>query len=353
MGTKIHDLWYGTGWYNPYMRNNIFKLTKFNSSQKAKIKLQVIEFHNQYGTKATISAFNVCKSTIYKWKSMYLRSKKDLNSLVPESTRPKITRKSEVDIRVIEYIREQRELHPRLGKEKIKPNLDILCMRNNIQTVCESSIGRIIKRHGMTSPPSRIYHNPNTKRYVHKRKERVKYSPKSVTSGYFEIDTIKRFVDGVTLYVYNAVDIHTRFEFSFGYHTDKSITTVDFFKMLELVCPYKICTVQTDNGHEYLGDFEQYLKTRSVKQVFIYPRCPKINGYVERANRTLTEEFLDYHQYDILSEGIEGFNRKLIDHLIWFNTERGHHSLSKLSPIQYMIKYLPKSIMYGTYTFAE
>ena len=106
-------------------------------------------------------------------------------------------------------------------------------------------------------------------------------------------------------------------------------------KKLESVYPYEtgIHVVQTDNGPEFLPEFDEYLKKRNIKHNFIYPRCPRINGYIERANnllrkiadykgvRTLREEFIDLH-LDLMLEDIDEFNRKLMDYLVWYNTEK-------------------------------
>lgn len=35
-------------------------------------RLKVIEFHDKYGTQATIEAFGVPRSTIYHWKKLFL-----------------------------------------------------------------------------------------------------------------------------------------------------------------------------------------------------------------------------------------------------------------------------------------
>ena len=42
-----------------------------------------------------------------------------------------------------------------------------------------------------------------------------------------------------------------------------------------------------------LKRFDKYLKERVIKHNFIYPRCPRINGYVETANRNLQDEFIN------------------------------------------------------------
>jgi transposase InsO family protein len=73
--------------------------------------------------------------------------------------------------------------------------------------------------------------------------------------------------------------------------------------------------VKIDNGSEYLGIFDKYLKEKHIKHLFTYPRCPRVNGYIERANRTLQEEFLDYYLF-LLLDDIKAFNSQLIDYLI-------------------------------------
>ncbi|WP_407919062.1 integrase core domain-containing protein [Caldisericum exile] len=86
-----------------------------------------------------------------------------------------------------------------------------------------------------------------------------------------------------------------------------------------------------------------------MKHNFIYPRCPRINGFIERANRTLQEEFIDLNLL-LLPDNINEFNKRLIDYLIWYNTQRPHKSLNNLTPIDYVLKYSVESQMYVTHT---
>jgi len=87
-----------------------------------------------------------------------------------------------------------------------------------------------------------------------------------------EIDTIVRFVNGIKLYVINAVDIYTRFEFAYSYRTLTSKNISDFLDKLFDVYPGKIHTVQTDNGLEFHKYFHGNLVKRGIKHVYIYPR---------------------------------------------------------------------------------
>jgi len=82
----------------------------------------------------------------------------------------------------------------------------------------------------------------------------------------------------------------------------------------------------------------------------LLPLYNAISRYIERANRTLQEEFLNTH-LDLLATDTEEFNSKLMEYLIFYNTKRVHKGLGNLSPIDYVLKYYPESQMYVTYTY--
>ena len=128
--------------------------------------------------------------------------------------------------------------------------------------------------------------NKRLKRNNKVHTNRVKHSPVSNNIGYIEIDTIIKFINGIKRYIYNAVDINTRFSFSYAYKSKNSKNALLFFKKLEKVYPEDkgIVAVQTDNGSKYLGVFYKYLKDKYIKYLFTCLRCPRVNGYIERAN---------------------------------------------------------------------
>ena len=65
-----------------------------------------------------------------------------------------------------------------------------------------------------------------------------------------------------------------------------------------------------------------------------------MNAHLERFNKTIQDEFIDYHSYLLLDP--DKFNQKLIDYLIFYNTERVHHAFqNKLSPVQFMMTINP------------
>jgi transposase InsO family protein len=67
-----------------------------------------------------------------------------------------------------------------------------------------------------------------------------------------------------------------------------------------------------------------------------------MNAHVERFNRTIQEEFVDYHMQELIDP--EVFNKNLIDWLVWYNTERPHYAFkNKPSPVQFILS-LPRSL---------
>lgn len=321
-------------------------LRKFSQSEIAQARMKIIKLYEQYGEKATIEAFGADRKVISRWRLRMKKNAGRLESLVPYSTKPQHFRTVKYDPKVVDFIKGQREAHPRLGKEKLKPLLDQHCKQEqlkgiDIKTVSESTIGNIIKRHNMFYQKiGRYYHNPNGKWARNEAKKtkrlRVKHSPKPESFGYILSDTVIRLDNGVRDYYLSAIDAKLKFALTLNYKRLSSRNMKDFYLRFKTVYPGKVKTWQTDNGAENLGEFDDALKADSIPHYFSYPHCPKIQTYIERYNRTIQEEFID-NNLDILDDKIL-LNQKLADYLIWYNTIRPHKSLDLKSPLQYLIE---------------
>lgn len=314
-------------------------------------RLRAIEFFEEYNIKATTDAFKISKTTLYRWRKKYLESNKDPRSLLKQSTKPKNIRRSNTHWMLLEEIKSLRKQYGRLGKEKIKPLLDQFAMEQSLPSISTSTIGKELRRLKLTSH-SRVYYTPRgSVKTLRKRRrvKRVRYAPKPQDYGYIEIDTICIFEHGIKRYIFNAIDVRGKVMFAYAYKRSNSRNATDFLKKLESIFPIKngIHTVQTDNGSEYLGEFDRYVISKGFKHVFTYPRCPKINGCVERANRTLREEYIFKH--NIFDDLVE-FNKHLMQYLVWYNTKRVHKSLGNVTPINFILKIPNLSHMYVTHT---
>jgi len=84
-------------------------------------------------------------------------------------------------------------------------------------------------------------------------------------------------------------------------------------------CPIKV--IQVDGGSESQDSFEEECQRRGIK-LFVLPlHLPKLNGHVERAQRTHTEEF--YEVTDTSFE-IAELNQALLESERVYNTIRPH-----------------------------
>jgi len=120
-----------------------------------------------------------------------------------------------------------------------------------------------------------------------------------------------------------------------------SLAAKEFFDLCQQIFPFEFKFVLTDNGSEFKKHFESELRRLHMIHYHTYPKTPKMNAHLERFNRTIQEEFIDYRMFSLLN--IDEFNNQLIDYLLWYNTERVHYAFqNKLSPIQFMIQWLQK-----------
>lgn len=65
------------------------------------------------------------------------------------------------------------------------------------------------------------------------------------------------------------------------------------------------------------------------------PKHPQANGHLERFNRTIQEQFVELY-LDFIDEPA-AFNLKLMDYLIWYNTEKLHRGIGNLPPLRYYL----------------
>lgn len=321
-----------------YARYMIFKqqLRITQTDHIASRRLEAIVFYADFGLEPTLQAFSISKSTLYLWRSKYLKANKDLRSLKPQTTRPRRVRKAVYEQKIEEFVELQRELYPRLGKKKVKVLLDRYCEKEQIPKISESTIGRIITRKKLFFYGSKNVYYGGTSIKRRKKRPRVDHKKKATRPGeQVQIDAVVRFDDNIKRYIVTAIDTYTRFGFALAYERLTSKNKTDFFKRLEVVFPFEMESVKTDNGSEFFGYFDKHLEEIGVKHYYIHPKTPKHNAYIERFNRTIQEEYVD-EEVEAL-RNVEEFNEGLIDYLIYYNMKRPHQSLNYLTPMEYIV----------------
>ena len=163
-----------------------------------------------------------------------------------------------------------------------------------------------------------------------------------------QIDTLDvRPLPGVVLKHFTARDVVSRWDV-LSVHTRATATMATrFLDDLRERLPFSVRAIQSlprtrygvDGGSEFQADFEAACQARGIKLFVLPPRSPKLNGHVERAQRTHTEEF--YHLYDgDLTLG--PLNRALRQWERIYNTVRPHQSLDGATPAEYLANQHPQ-----------
>lgn len=302
----------------------------FDVSDIAKYRFHVLSCFYQYGLKPTLSAFGIKKSTLYDWKNLFENSGKRLSSLVPQSTRPKQTRRMETDWRLEAFIRTLREEYGPLSKYKIKPFLDEYAKQLGLASYGNTKIGKIIKRRN-------FFFDKGIKAKTKRRKWpylRLKQTPKIKRPGYLELDSITIYVLNQKCYFVTAIDIFTKYAWCKLVTSLSSRQAKEALIELQGKLPYPVKEIQTDNGSEFLNEFHKYTEEQNLIHNFIYPHSPKINSIVERFNRTIQDEFLTRNDY--LGINQNKFNLDLLKYLTWYNNQRPHHTLGLVSPTTFI-----------------
>lgn len=294
-------------------------------------RVKILAFCHKYGGDATKDAFGTPKATLYRWQAALAHAGGNVNALDPLSTAPRRRRSRTIPPALETAIIQWRTTHPRLGGKKLTPLLKKQGFVVSVSYI-DRCISDLKKRKRLpTHSKLSFYARSGTHHEVLRTK--VKKQRRAKKQG-LELDTVVRHIDGLKRYTLTAIDIERRFAYAYTYVNHSSDSARDFLKQLIRYAPFSITAIQTDNGSEFAHHFHDACLALNITHYHTYPRSPKMNAYVERFNRTLSEDCLVYNRA-LLRDDVSRFNTVLGDWLHWYNHERPHESLEFLSPMEY------------------
>jgi len=305
-------------------------------SKEAGRRLKWFDYYYLHGENARLTCrhFDISPQTFYRWKKRY--SGKHLETLENRSRRPRRVRQPEYSPELVEAVRALREQYPRWGKDKL-----IVLLRDAGFSTSTSTVGRIVtrlKERGLLREPvcngiSARKRQRKRPYAVRKPKEYVAAAPGDIV----EVDTLDvRPLPGVTLKHFTARDIVSRWDVLEAHTRATSRTASAFIETLLERMPFPVKAIQVDGGSEFEDLFEVECQKRGIHLFVLPPRSPKLNGHVERAQRTHTEEF--YEVTDCNFE-IAELNKALREWERVYDTVRPHQSLGYLTPQQFLHQY--------------
>lgn len=111
---------------------------------------------------------------------------------------------------------------------------------------------------------------------------------------------------------YRFIDALTRWQFSVECLDRSAESSIYALRLAERSIPFAVTGIQTDNGSEFRGQFARHLVERGIVQRFIPKRSAPWNGKVERANRSVDDEFYlnASRPWATLSSYVNWYNKK-------------------------------------------
>ncbi len=302
-------------------------------SRETRVRLAWMDFFGRCrNVTRTCRHFGISRQTFYRWQRRY--DPYDLTTLEERSHCPRQRRLPTWSFPLEERVLGLRLQFPRWGRDK----LAVLLRRQKL-AVSTSMVGRILtqlKRQGrLVEPPrtgvpgSRCALRPRPYA-VRKPREYAASEPGDLV----EVDTLDvRPIPGVVFKQFTARDLVSRWDVRQAHTRATAQTATQFLDTLQHRMPFPIRALPIDGGPEFAAEFEQAWQQRGLHLFVLPPRSPKLNGAVERANRTHTEEF---YQVTACSLEMNKLNRELRHWEKIYNTVRPHQALGYLTPLQFL-----------------
>jgi len=300
-----------------------------NLTERAKQRLKILDWHKTHGKNVSLTArhFGLTRYTVRNWQ-------KRLNKFGPrglddKSHKPKSLRQSTTSQEIISEVVKIRKQYPAWSKYKIQAIL-----KQKQMIISASSIGRILKRKGLINRKISIKRQKAAKnprrRFPHGFKV-------SCPGDMIQMDTkCIMTIGGRKFYQFTAIDVLSKKRVLRVYSSLSSRNGADFLQECINNFGFAIKNIQTDNGSEFLKEFDKLCKELNIPHYFIYPRHPKQNTYVETSHSADEKEF---YQQGNISPLLEVMQARILEWQNIWNTIRPHESLNYLTPEAYYHKW--------------
>lgn len=299
-------------------------MSRGEQQRQAILRVKILNHYlnSSHNAAATCRYYGISRQTFYKWMRRYKeygetglcnRSKRPLVS--PRATSPAIVSK-------ILYLRQNYHF----GAGRISNYLNRF---HSISIAC-STVHKILKDHDLNRLPV-------NKRKYDRSTTRWKRYEKQIPGHRVQIDV--KFLERIPgtrkrFYQYTAIDDCTRIRVLKIYDKCDQKTAIRFVDEVKKRLPFRVFTVQTDNGSEFQSSFHWHLQNLDIHHVYIKPRTPRLNGKVERSHRIDDQEFYQLLDKNGVSDNIQLYNNKLREWENFYNFNRPHGALDGQTPYE-------------------
>ncbi len=296
------------------MKNPIYEQIQ---ARKVKARLRMLQHAQRVSgsVSQTCRFFGVSRSLYYIWKKRF--ESKGLTGLRDLKRRPHHIRyriPPEI-VSLILRIREER----RYGAVRTS----LYLQRHYHAYVSPTTILKLFHRHHV-GPISMKKYRPGPK---------PADAPLQVPGRSVQLDV--KFVPRIgrarqRFYQFTAIDEATRFRVLRIYDHNPTKTAGEFLSEVREHFPFAIQKIQTDNDCSFGPQFTGHLSDLSISHRHIPPRCPEVNGKVERSHKTDAEEFYrgrTFHNKKDLARKLKRWEKE-------YNEDRPHLALEGKTPAE-------------------
>lgn len=270
-------------------------------------------------------AVGVPRATLYRWEKQP----------EPRSRRPHKLRQPAWSPALVEAVEQLRLDNPMWGKRK----LAVLLKREGL-TASSSTVGRILARlvaRGAVIPAPTLRRKPGGRRFRLFNKDRhARRLPKgrkaSRPGELVQIDTLSINIrPDKPIKHFTAYDPVAKW--TVGRVAGNATAASTLLDKLIEEAPFPITGIQVDGGSEFMAEFETACQNKGLDLFVLPPKCPQLNGAVERNQGAWRYEFYQCydlpHRLDQLQPLVDTFAHR-------FNHFRPHDALDLKTPAEYL-----------------
>lgn len=301
----------------------------------ANYRRKLLIFAERHGITKACKVFNVSRTTYYKLKKQFLET----GNLEPrERRRPKMPNETTLSKKklLLKIIKE----HPTRGPKFFQGEF----RKHGVQ-IAASVIWYHLKRLGLNNRYKRLVYleklKENNQPITEKTLRIIKRHCETIKHGLWpgHIVALDTFFVGHLkgvgrIYQLTGIDLCSRYGWAQLYLSKEHTSSMHFVEH-HLIPKFfqngvELETVLTDNGSEFIAkNFNQLLIDYEIEHHRIPKGKPMLNGYCERFQRTIFDEFYKVVFRTRFFDSLEELNQALQEYLVYYNFERLHFGLDQ------------------------
>jgi transposase InsO family protein len=280
---------------------------------------------NGLGAEQAAQAVGVPRSTLYRWEK----------DAAPKSRRPHRVRAKTWTPALRQAAERLRQDFPMWGRAKLGPLL-----RAEGFTVSDATVGRVLAElvaRGAVEAVPTLRKRPYARRWTAKRRF-ARRLPRDLAvaepGALVQLDTVfVNLTPTKAIKHFTAYDPIAKWTVGKAFNRATAQAAASFLDKIIADMPFPVKAIQVDGGSEFMAEFELACQAKGIALYVLPPRCPQMNGAVERCNGAWRYEF--YQTYE-LPGGVNDLNPILDSFQHLYNHHRPHGALAGNTPAQYL-----------------